>query len=366
MKKYLIIIFTVLSFVALYPIINKLLINIKFQIPTNNNSQEFSISSEEVIGIKDMLRKGLIEGRENFSIKRTIKSEEIFKLIFEVDRDEPEIMYFSGAEYKNGKLKINYSQSKSKLKKNQVAVRLKRDEIIAEIMNNSMSDYEKIKAAHDYIIDNSKYDCNIYDDYEYKDESYTAYGNLVLGVGVCEGYAKSLKYLLDKVGIENLIVIGSTKDHKHAWNLVMIDGEYYHIDLTWDDPITGGCQGVIHYTYFCLSDEEIAKTHFWNRNKYPEANGEAYNYFTYNDLIVSNKDEFLDKIRTTMYSRHTRLLLKYENYKKDNISLDTIIKEIEQKDNINILESFDYCIDECQEVFNMYFKYYDRQSYLFN
>ncbi len=68
-----------------------------------------------------------------------------------------------------------------------------------------------------------------------------------------------MKYFLDYLDIESMIVVGSANGENHAWNIVNIDGDYYHIDATWDDPVTDDGTDTIIYDYFNLKDKDIEK-----------------------------------------------------------------------------------------------------------
>lgn len=138
-----------------------------------------------------------------------------------------------------------------------------RDEVVANIANKS--EYEKIKIIHDYLVDQITYDQSIS-----KDNIYNIYGALVKKECVCEGYAKSFKYLLDEAKIENVIVIGeginsSNERESHAWNYVKLQDMWYAVDVTWDDPIIIKGLGYItnksRYRYFLLGSNEINKDH---------------------------------------------------------------------------------------------------------
>lgn len=83
---------------------------------------------------------------------------------------------------------------------------------------------------------------------------WSAYGALVNGDPVCQGYALAYKYLLSLAGIDSIYL--SSRAMNHAWNAVRIDGEWYHVDITWDDP-TPGTEGRCVYSYFLLSDDTI-------------------------------------------------------------------------------------------------------------
>lgn len=125
---------------------------------------------------------------------------------------------------------------------------------ISKIPSREMSAEEKALAIHDYLIYNYEYD---YDDYQagtLPKDSYRSGGLLMKGTGVCQAYAYSYKYIMNMLGIE-CHVTGS-EEMNHAWNIINIDGAYYHVDCTWDDPIYDRL-GMVGHTYFLLSDQKI-------------------------------------------------------------------------------------------------------------
>lgn len=127
-------------------------------------------------------------------------------------------------------------------------------------VSDSMNDFEKAKAIHDYIVLNTSYD---YDNYllnKIPFDSYSVYGVLVKRRAVCEGYAKTYNMLLREVGIESYYVSGKGNGKPHAWNYVVINGTGYHVDTTWDDPVPDRA-GYVRHKYFMLSDDEIAIDH---------------------------------------------------------------------------------------------------------
>lgn len=128
-----------------------------------------------------------------------------------------------------------------------------------------MSEYELVKSIHDYLIDNTKYAQN-----ENDPMVYYAYGPLIKGQGTCEGYAEAARLLFTAVGIESYFITGTVDDNSsHAWNIIKIGGNYYHIDVTWDDPIVTGGGDVKTYDYFNITDAEMAADHIWSGN-YPK------------------------------------------------------------------------------------------------
>jgi hypothetical protein len=156
------------------------------------------------------------------------------------------------------------------------AVYDKAKNIISSVTNSSMSDLEKELAIHEYVVKNTAYDFDNYINERVTEDSYTAYGTLINGKAVCQGYADTMKLLLNLAGIEAHVVVGYAKQ-PHAWNLVKIDGEYYHLDATWDDPVPDEGNNV-RYSYFNVSDEEISKDHEWNRKNYVTSISKKFQY----------------------------------------------------------------------------------------
>ena len=126
------------------------------------------------------------------------------------------------------------------------------------------SDYEKIREVHNWLIDNIEYDMDL----ETK-EPYSISGALTEGIAVCEGYARSFKYIMDGLDIPCVLVsgIGTNSNgeiESHAWNYVMLDNKWYAIDVTWDDPVIIG-NGYIpedtKYTHFLKGSNSFFDSH---------------------------------------------------------------------------------------------------------
>ena len=124
--------------------------------------------------------------------------------------------------------------------------------------------YEDIKMVHDYLVDNIEYDTSLS-----KDNIYDVYGALINRVAVCEGYARSFKYILDEMGVPCVLVIGTGTNsrgetERHAWNYVEIDGNWYAVDCTWDDPVVvggGNLPQSSKYKYFLKGANEFNQDH---------------------------------------------------------------------------------------------------------
>lgn len=119
-------------------------------------------------------------------------------------------------------------------------------QVLKECVKEGMTQWQIALALHDYLIVNSVYDSTL--------EKNTPYDLLVNGTAVCAGYARAYQDLLLRAGIDCRYVISD--EMKHAWNLVCIDGFWYHVDLTWDDP-EPNIQGHVSHQYFLLTDAQI-------------------------------------------------------------------------------------------------------------
>ncbi len=141
-----------------------------------------------------------------------------------------------------------------------------------QYLTQNMTTEEKIKAIHDYIINTTQYDKERSDKKVKKYHSDTAYGALVEHKAICGGYSDAMKLFLDRMGLENYKIASEN----HIWNLVHINGEWLHLDLTWDDPITDTGEDVLEYSYFLITTEELmaleSDQHVFNKEVYLEAN----------------------------------------------------------------------------------------------
>lgn len=111
------------------------------------------------------------------------------------------------------------------------------------------SDYEKIKAIHDYIIINASYDVEVVKN--------SGYDNLINKRSVCQGYALIAYKMMTEAGIDCRIITGTGKGVSHAWNIVKLDGQWYNIDCTWDDPVSSDKREHLEYDYFLKSDQDF-------------------------------------------------------------------------------------------------------------
>lgn len=132
------------------------------------------------------------------------------------------------------------------------------------IQNNQQNEYQNIKNVHDYLVETIDYDETIS-----QQNIYDIYGALINKKCVCEGYAKAFKYLMDAIDVPCVIVAGEGTNsdgntENHAWNYVQLNGIWYAIDCTWDDPIL--MNGAVltnsaKYKYFLKGANNFYQTH---------------------------------------------------------------------------------------------------------
>lgn len=155
-------------------------------------------------------------------------------------------------------------------------INAKVDQIYNSIINDNMPTIEKIKAIHDYIINNTVYDSEKADNlnnpnYTAKYKSQTAYGPLLQGYGICGGYSDAMALFLDKMNIPNYKI----SSENHVWNLVYIDNKWLHLDLTWDDPVVSTKENMLLHNFFLITSEELEEKntgqHIYDKNIFKEA-----------------------------------------------------------------------------------------------
>ena len=200
-------------------------------------------------------------------------------------------------EYLKGNEQENMPNSAIQLAK-------KVDSVLKEIIKPEMNDFEKELAIHDYVVKQGEYG---FLEGDKEEDSYNAKGILLDGKGVCSSYAESMQLLLSLAGVESKIILGKA-EVEHSWNLVKLDGNWYHVDATWDDPVPDE-KGRVLYNYFNVPDELIKKTHTWNEKRYEEATAYDQNYFMKEGNLCSSYSEVKQRIRQGIEEREERVAL---------------------------------------------------------
>ena len=196
--------------------------------------------------------------------------------------------------------------------------------VVAENINMDMSEFDKEKILHDYIINNTRYDYGNYTSDTLSDDAFEEYGSLLSGYAVCEGYAETMELLCDLSGIECIIATGKTETdgiiQGHAWNIVKIENEYYHVDCTNDDPVTKDGSQILTYCYFNLTDDEMMKVATWNKALYPTCDSTKNSYYYKYNMVADNREAFDRVLTEELEKRSSVIELKVTDYSKSTYS----------------------------------------------
>lgn len=154
------------------------------------------------------------------------------------------------------------------------------------------SDYERIKYVYEYIVKTVEYD-------DEAPDNQNIYSALVGKRSVCAGYSRATQYLLEKLEIEAVYVVGNVEGQgAHAWNIVNCGGKYYQMDVTFGDPVFLSAESgevlpdnIINYDYLCCTDEEILVDHVQSSEVvYPVCDSDELNYYKMNGIFYDSVD----------------------------------------------------------------------------
>lgn len=183
-----------------------------------------------------------------------------------------EKLYVTTNSYGKTTISINKLYTNDEINKVNEKIEIIKQSIIKE----NMSDEEKIKAFHDYLINNSSYDKQravniekgIKDNNIYN--SHKAIGPLIEGKSLCSGYSDAMKIYLDQLNIPNYKIANKN----HIWNLIYINNQWLHLDITWNDPVTADGSNLLLHKFFLVDTNKLHQldqtNHIFNKNHYPE------------------------------------------------------------------------------------------------
>lgn len=166
--------------------------------------------------------------------------------------------------------KVNVHIQKSYSKKQIREINQVIDQLYNQLVVVGDSDINNIRRVHDYIINHTTYD-SLRSDYNITTyRSDIAYGPLLQGYGICGGYADAMELFLEKMGIISYKI----SSEQHVWNAVYLDQKWYHLDLTWDDPVTTNGENYLEHTFFMIDTPTLLATelseHNFNQSIYSE------------------------------------------------------------------------------------------------
>ncbi len=246
----------------------------------------------------------------------SLESVQIFKVKEALKSDHPEAFWFNGnytlgRNSHDGLYVILYSTlTAEEIESGSAAIYRRVGTMLGEIPSG-LNEYDRELMVHDMIVRDVEYDHAAAENMDMVPEAATIYGTLIESRAVCTGYAFTAKLMLNRVGISCMTVDGTLldePDNGHMWNLVSIGGEWYHLDVTNNDPTGYSADNIRSYNYFNLTDKAICVTHEiapnymmltestiqWGDdavNAYnfplPECNSEKWNYYRKKAAVIS-------------------------------------------------------------------------------
>jgi len=159
-------------------------------------------------------------------------------------------------QYNADGMKVDYTCTRAQAAARITAMNTEITKIFAA-MPAALSEYDRELYFHDYLLDKNSYEFAAVASPESHLDAFSAYGALITGRIVCEGYSRGWQLLLYHSGINASLVVGHTNpdSQPHMWNMMKIDGKWYFSDLTWDD----GAE--MPYMYFNLRENDVASDH---------------------------------------------------------------------------------------------------------
>lgn len=242
-------------------------------------------------------------------------------------------------------------------------------------IKESMGDYEVALRAHENIINLIDYDSigldiqeKDADRYNKPDNLRSVYGVFVEEKAICAGYAKAYQYLLNRLGIECAYLKGPCLDGGlHAWNLVKLEGDYYYVDVTFDDRSNTesrkNSNAGVSYDYFCITSAELAKSRNISKPElYPECVATKCNYFVRSKRFFKNYDaqQIGKLIVSAMKSGETEISFKAENERVLKTITNRLIESkgiydlIRSIDNNYTLNSYSYSINKELNIIHLF------------
>lgn len=274
--------------------------------------------------------------------------------------------YYDKSSGKVNSVKIEYNYNASETQAMLTKLEARVQQILGGI-KSGMSEFDKLKYLHDTIIKNCTYDLNA-------PNPYNAYGALVEGRAVCEGYSKAMALLCKRAGIECAIVTGKGDNVEHMWNMIKFNGNWYHMDVTWDDPTGHSDPDYVGYAYFNITTAQIMQSHTIDTGSpysVPVATATEGNYYVYTRTYASTYAEATNIIMNEAIrlnsSKGSVVTIKISDsaayqsictslFKAKNPGIFTIINAVNSQVS-NKLDTPQYQTIDSSNIINIYLNY---------
>ena len=263
----------------------------------------------------------------SFSISKIHPTVDLMKIVNCVLGDNPNVVYFNKTRIETiesglgQQIELTGTLPKSRVEKMDTELKEKTEQFASSIKSGITDDYTLLLKTYKYLQQNVRYDkqelASMSNGKSKNPLSHNAYGALVSGLAVCDGYSSAFTLLARKLGYESMLIVGESLLRpgvtvKHSWNIVKVKDRYYHMDVTWDAKKYHEFGG-FSYSYFAVSDSEIATDHDWGKSNSPSCAYNDLSYFIKNGLIANNIGQCGDIVRTSIRKRDDFIRLRLSN-----------------------------------------------------
>ncbi len=280
--------------------------------------------------------KALLQFQDTVIFHKKIDIKNIEAAVNLMEKNYPEIFWVTGysVQYNSEAAEVSFkilNHYKPDMLKKMISALNQKIKLALQAANKSTA-YDKILAVHDYLVNTTVYDRQHTSG---KSLRHTAYGCLVEGKAVCEGYAKAFHLLMKHLKIESGICSGIAKRESHAWNYVKINQNYYWVDVTWDDPVyqkkTDAFAKWISHNYFLINDDMLFRSRKIDKtnDSVPACKSVRDNYFVHNKLYFKDyKFSDIDKLLTA-HLKDGKIEMMFESRR----DLQNAVKDLFEKKN---------------------------------
>ena len=271
--------------------------------------------------------KALSTKTDSICISKVDRSVDIMKVVQTVLGDNPSVIYFNRTQLQIEESALARSvilsgvPTKTQIQNMNSELHTEADRIVSFVKASKEArndNYRLLLALYEYLQSNVKYDiverqANL-KGFSPNPHSHSAYGALINGVAVCDGFSSAFSLLSQKLGFDCMLAIGysafdSSTTVNHAWNIIKVQGKCYHMDVTWDARKYEEFQS-LSYVYFAINDDDINVDHDWNKNTTPACSSDDFSYYKKNELFASNEEEMNEVLRAAKNSNDVSIRIK--------------------------------------------------------
>lgn len=325
------------------------------------------LTEEEQLIYKE-LYQGVDAHAEDITV-HCMDGEQAGLILHSVIYDFPEIFWTDGSsdtltyEESHVVVKPTYTYSLEERAVMQAEIDAEVNVILSQI-SAEVSEYDKIKYIYETLVRDVDY-------VENAPDNQNIYSTFVRKETVCAGYTKANKYLLERLGVYCIYVLGDAAEESHAWNIVRCNGVMCYVDVTWADPLFSedvlDIPEKILYDYLCCSDTMLGTTHRADEQyNYPECISDEWEYYRLNQMHYDSVDGkiLLDTMRTSINAKEESTTFKFSDEAVYTQGRDMLVNELIRKAGDHLCRRYGLQQVECSygeypdlKRFVIYWKY---------